>query len=545
MDRTSVEFGEPERFGASSDLATKPLITAAEAFPALEQLAVGAQESLWLGFRVFDPRTRLRAALFDGCATWCDLLEKKLAEGVEIRILLSDFDALGRAELHRATWDSVEILRSLPSNDRLHVFPALHPARMSVFARCVFWPLAAAAVLHRRDELNRLPPNDRAEQIARAPGLWRALRLRGDGRVRWAFPTVPALTPTTLHQKIAIADSARAVIGGIDIDERRYDTPDHDRPAEETWRDVSLLTGSRIAAPAARHFAEVWNGALARNRELRQRQWQAAPPSVASAPPDPETCPIAPLPAEERPSPLLRTKSGSGGPWGLFPREKVTELETAHIDLIRRAERTLYIETQFLRSSRVARTLADAGRRRGLELVLILPAAPEDVAFKGRLSVAERFGDHLQARALSQIKAAFGSRAAVLSPARAVSDPQSGRQSLHGAEIIYVHSKVLIQDDAAAIVSSANLNGRSLRWDTEAGALLTDRADVAALMRACVESWKGDYPVAPFRARDWHGRAMADLRRHPEARHGVLLPHDPKGAERDAVPLPGAPEEAV
>ncbi len=43
------------------------------------------------------------------------------------------------------------------------------------------------------------------------------------------------------------------------------------------------------------------------------------------------------------------------------------------------------------------------------------------------------------------------------------------RDRLGGAPMIYVHAKVSIFDRSAAIVSSANLNGRSLRWDTEAG----------------------------------------------------------------------------
>ena len=48
---------------------------------------------------------------------------------------------------------------------------------------------------------------------------------------------------------------------------------------------------------------------------------------------------------------------------------------------------------------------------------------------------------------------------------------------------------VSIFDGAAAIVSSANLNGRSLRWDTEAGVLLTDPDTVASLRQRLMAHW--------------------------------------------------------
>ena len=48
---------------------------------------------------------------------------------------------------------------------------------------------------------------------------------------------------------------------------------------------------------------------------------------------------------------------------------------------------------------------------------------------------------------------------------------------------------VSIFDEASAIVSSANLNGRSLKWDTEAGVYLYRRAEVADLRRRVMAHW--------------------------------------------------------
>ena len=54
----------------------RPLITASQGFPAMEQLAEEAQETLCMSFRIFDPETRLRGegARARGLETWADLL---------------------------------------------------------------------------------------------------------------------------------------------------------------------------------------------------------------------------------------------------------------------------------------------------------------------------------------------------------------------------------------------------------------------------------------------------------------------------------------
>ena len=49
--------------------------------------------------------------------------------------------------------------------------------------------------------------------------------------------------------------------------------------------------------------------------------------------------------------------------------------------------------------------------------------------------------------------------------------------------MVYIHSKVFIVDHRLAIVTSANLNGRSLRWDTEAGVVWEDVEAVTAFER--------------------------------------------------------------
>jgi phospholipase D1/2 len=73
---------------------------------------------------------------------------------------------------------------------------------------------------------------------ATCPGLARTADDR-DGSPRAALG-LPRLHPATHHQKLAVFDRRRLYIGGLDLDERRWDTPEHDRPGAETWQDLQL-----------------------------------------------------------------------------------------------------------------------------------------------------------------------------------------------------------------------------------------------------------------------------------------------------------------
>ncbi|NJM81477.1 MAG: hypothetical protein HC844_02405 [Tabrizicola sp.] len=61
------------------------LLTAAEAYPALERAFRAAEREIWAGFRIFDLRTRLCSpeAMSVG-QTWFDLVAHTLKRGVEI-----------------------------------------------------------------------------------------------------------------------------------------------------------------------------------------------------------------------------------------------------------------------------------------------------------------------------------------------------------------------------------------------------------------------------------------------------------------------------
>lgn len=176
-------------------------------------------------------------------------------------------------------------------------------------------------------------------------------------------------------------------------------------------------------------------------------------------------------------------------------------------------------------------------------------AAAADLAGGG---LDARYGEHLQTRCLDVLKKAFGpERLLVVSPVQPRPHPGDGRETLEGAPVIYVHSKLSIFEDSAAILSSANLNGRSLRWDTGAGLELTAPEHETELSRRAMGHWL-PRPVdaaalAPATAFSrWAALAERNASAAPQDRRGFLLPYGSAPPARDlALPVPGAPEAMV
>lgn len=508
------------------------LLTASEGFPALEREFLGARSEIWASFRIFDLDTALRSP--EGRevgATWFDLIRHTLARGVTLNIAITDFDPIAKPRLHRGTWRSVRQLTAAAelanASRRLHVIAAMHPASTGLGARLLFWPLIFARQFRLSRWLNRLSPDARSAALREMPGIPARLVLRGNGSVRPRLWPLPRLYPATHHQKLAVFDRHRLYIGGLDLDERRFDTPRHDRSAAQTWHDVQLLMTGPAAREAQSHL-ETFLDVTAGRIEARRHRFV--------------------LRTLSRPRPRNLVHFG--------PIPVVQEIADAHEHLARHARRLIYIETQYFRDLAFARYLARLAQEKpDLTMILILPGAPEEVAFDGRISLDARFGEFLQSRALRMIQKAFRGRLFVGAAAQARPDDGrpgngTGREVLHGAPIIYIHAKVSVFDDSAAIVSSANLNGRSLRWDTEAGVVLRERDQIRALRRKVMAHWLPGKPdVAyfdPARAVSaWRTLALDNLRRAPADRHGFLLPYDVKAAERFASDVPFVPPELV
>jgi len=520
----------------NSTRSVRILLTASEAYPALERAFLGAVSEIWASFLVFDLSTRLRSpeALAIG-KTWFDLVVHTLNRGVSLHFSISDFDPIARAVLHRGATRQLRMFSAAAAvanpGAKLQVIRARHPAETGVLVRLAIWPYIMKKLFRTTGWLNGLSPDHRAAALRDMDGAAQNMHLRANGTVAPRLWSLPRLFPAVHHQKLAVIDRRILYIGGLDLDERRYDTPNHRRAGNQTWHDVQLMIEGPVVAEAQQHlqtFHDVIDGRL-------------APPKTRR---------------------LFRTLSRPrrDSLWHFGPDPLVSELRSAHLILSRRARNFIYLESQYFRDSGLAKALAETARRTpALQMILILPAAPDDVAFDRKRGLDARFGEAMQARALRILRKGFGSRLFVGSPAQprpalpdgeTDGDPSERRDRLHGAPLIYVHAKVSVFDDTSAIVSSANLNGRSLRWDTEAGVYLTKENDVIELRHRVMAHWlPADVGREAFDAatavRAWTRIAWHNAAKSPADREGYLLPHDFAAAEAFGRNLPILPAEFV
>lgn len=513
----------------SPHISVKVLLTAAEAFPELERLFLRTRDRLSIGFRIFDPRTRLHSP--EGLEIgrdWFDLVAHTLARGVRLDFIISDFDPIVRPDYHQRATRCYRLLLAAGEvsgrPDLLRVVAAIHPAKVGWLPSLILWPQARAFLRKTVREINELRPHIRRRRRRELPLLAPYFVDHPQRGVRLRDFRLPRLTPVTHHQKIAVSDGRLLYVGGLDLNDRRWDTLKHAMPGDETWHDLQLLVEGPAAGEAERHLSTF----------LAAVAGESAPPALPN---------------------LLRTLSRKRSvdlPF-LSPMPLLSELADAHAERVRGARQLIYLESQFFRDTRLARTIARAARANpALGLVLILPAAPEDVAFKANEDGDARYGEFLQARCIRTIRRAFGDRAFVGSPAqpRAANDDERGRARLFDAPLIYLHAKVSIFDDDVAIVSSANLNGRSLRWDTETGVTLTDPAHVDDLRRRCTAHWLGGSVDETFldpatAVEAWRALARRNARTAPTERRGFILPYSAAPARRFGWNLPGIPEEMV
>lgn len=510
---------------------TQLLLTAAEAYPALEAAFLDSRKEIHASFRIFDLDTELRSARARVIGRrWFDLIVDTLRRGVALHFTLADFDPCARPKLHRLTWQSLRQFHAAAElagpQAKLHARAAMHPAETGILPRLAFWPLALHRLRKQAAEMNGWPADERAAALRDMPGLLPYVEVAPDGHISVPLTRLPRLRPATHHQKLAVFDRKKLYIGGLDLNDRRYDTPRHDRPGDETWQDVQLMMEGPVVAEAQHHLESFEDICAGRAMPLPPRR-------------------------------LLRTLSARrGNPvFHIGPKTITNEIESAHGMLARRSKRLIYLETQYFRSRDLARTLATIGRENPqLSLILILPAAPDEIAFDASDDMDARMGEHLQARALKILRKGFGSRLFIGGAAQPrrpkPGEAENGRDTLAGAPLVYIHAKVSIFDDDAAIVSSANLNGRSLRWDTEAGVYLRRNDGIAELRKRIFGHWlpadASDAFFDPVRAVSaWRELALSNLRCAPEGRRGFILPYDTKEAEAFGSPAPGIPDEMV
>lgn len=312
-------------------------------------------------------------------------------------------------------------------------------------------------------------------------------------------------------------------IGGLDLNPRRYDTIDHHRRGEQPWHDVQLLVRGPVARLALTYLdtlSEVVSGERA--------------------------------PVEERYG--FRTTLSArceGTAVAIAPAPVRSSIDREIKDRAAASEELIYLEIQFFRDFALADALAEVALEKpGLKLLMILPAAPDVVPFDHRKKLDARFGAYLQVRCIYKVRKAYRDRCYFAAPVQRRSTAPGecrGRGQLHGSPLIYVHAKLCIFDRKVVLVSSANLNGRSLHWDTEAGIVLEDAAFAQDALMRCLDHWipGAEMDATADLVERVREQAELDVLRQPENRDGFLLPYDIEPARAFGTPLPGFPHEMV
>ena len=542
-------------FPVREGCTVEPLIEAAEMFPALERLALGARRDLWLAFRIFDPTTALHSleAKKLGLADWRALIAHVAARGVTVRIMLADFEPVMADHLHAGSWRSLRALRALEAEQgRVQVIVVQHVGEIGwLWRQMLRWPLARKT----RRLVEGLIAEDEAA-LADRPGLWRNVSWANDRPTGWRASAPPRLWPATYHHKFAVADGATAIIGGIDVNERRYDDRRHAQRADQTWHDVSCRVTGPIVGDIGGHFARLWNEERSRAEALAAWWSKGSPEAVTLGPTDAAEPPAMPGGRGPARLQLLRTRSaGNASALAFGPRAWLRELKAAHRLMFGAARRRLYVEAQFFRARDAAKWLAEALRATPeLEVIVLVANVPEEVAFMGQGgNPAHRHGEYLQARALRQLVRAGGiDRVGLFSLARTATvagkerDFAEDRGAAYGAGLIHIHAKVVIADDAAALVSSANINGRSFEWDTELGVLWQDDpAGIVAFRRALWQQLTHGTLDEKASLADWRELAFANAARDPEDRAGFVIPYQIGRARRFGRRFSFVPDDLV
>ncbi|QIE43450.1 phospholipase (plasmid) [Rhodobacteraceae bacterium SC52] len=505
------------------------MLTGHEAFPYLEQMFLTAASRIIFSFRMFDPETKLLSpAAREVGDSWADLVAHTLGRGVRITGTISDFDPIGAPELHRGSHRSLRLLKEAAEAagalSLLDVDAHLHPAQAGLPYRLMLTPFARSELRGIARRLEAQGQEKCKQMLADSPALAPLLVRGGDGRLGPRRGRLPPLQPCTHHQKIAVADGRQLYIGGLDLDNRRRDDWHHEKAAGRTWHDVQLGLTGPVAASAESHLLR-----------FRDQVAQGGRPTATPG--------------------LLRTlsrKRGGLGALTLGPEPMVREIFDRTVAEVGKAQNLIYLETQYLRDVQFAKAVAQrAADVPDLAMIVVLPAAPEEVAFLRDKGFAVRFGEHLQAKCFKILRRAFGDRLIVVAPAqpRGVA-PDGSRAILCGAPIIYVHAKVSVVDGRFAIVSSANLNGRSHRWDTEAGVAIEDPAQVTYLRERLMRHWLPEDAGAEFldphsAPQAWHRLAQQNAEKPPAERRGFLLPYPEAVPRRFGRPIPFMPSDMV
>jgi phosphatidylserine/phosphatidylglycerophosphate/cardiolipin synthase-like enzyme len=276
------------------------------------------------------------------------------------------------------------------------------------------------------------------------------------------------------HQKLFVVrrhgrpDDDVAFVGGIDLCHGRRDDDSHRGDAQAielsddygptpAWHDLQLEVRGPAVNDLAMTFRERWEDPTPvdhRNPVRRLIERKALEPQRPDPIPPP---PRDPAPAGDHAVQVLRTYPHRR-PRSPFAPDGERSIARAYLKAFARAQRLIYVEDQYLWSSRAAGAIADALERSPeLRVVAVVPRHPDrDGPVSGPpYRVAQN-------AAMERVRDAGGDRVLVVDL-----EAETGRP-------IYVHAKVCVVDDVWMIAGSDNLNRRSWTNDSELSCAVLD-----------------------------------------------------------------------
>lgn len=267
------------------------------------------------------------------------------------------------------------------------------------------------------------------------------------------------------HEKIVVIDDKLAFVGGLDLCAARWDRPDHavdgtlrcdlGQEGYPPFHDVQLMVEGEIGTALGDFFRERWQVATGR--------------TLPMPPPRDDSLWIEGCcsDADDVGFGVARTV-----PHGTAMGPAVTEIEDAHVEAIRCASRSIYIENQYFTATRVVQALRESlDLEDGPEIVIVT-----NVTAGGWLEEFSMM--RLRDRRIRYLLESPGrDRLRVMVPELPLAE---------GTRLI-LHSKLMVTDATAptarppgavsrGILGSANLSDRSMGFDTEIAVVWEEEA---------------------------------------------------------------------
>ncbi len=294
------------------------------------------------------------------------------------------------------------------------------------------------------------------------------------------------------HQKLVVIDDSLAFCGGIDLTDRRWDTPSHlpEDPRRldvhhqpyPPQHDVQMVVDGDAAGALAELARERWKRATGRRPPPEEPVLDPWPPGLS---PDLNDIQVA----------IARTDPENAA-------GEIREVEQLYRDAIASARRVIYIENQYFTSAMAGEALAKRLEEPdGPEVIVVCPG-------ESRGWLERETMDVLRGQVIENL------RQSDLYKKLGVFCPVSRND--HEANIL-VHSKLMIVDGEAVRAGSANLSNRSMGLDTELDLMVESGGDESTIRGIHGLQWRllaehlDAYPEELERLYQRHGSLLATI----------------------------------